>query len=88
MIYTKQIHTAIQFAIKVHEIDTKKKRKGKDVPYVTHPLTVGLILARVTEDKNTFKCLNGGQIPERAEECDYCRYVEAVKKNINMLPKL
>jgi len=27
---------------------------------------------------NIFECLNGRQIPDSAEECDYCRYVAAV----------
>lgn len=46
MQYTIKIQEAIHFAILVHEIDQKQKRKGKDIPYVTHPLTVGLILAQ------------------------------------------
>lgn len=45
MIYTQKIQEAINFAIKTHEIYQKQKRKGKDIPYITHPLTVGLILA-------------------------------------------
>lgn len=45
MIYTYKIQKAVEFAIKVHETDSKQKRKGKDIPYITHPLTVGLILA-------------------------------------------
>lgn len=45
MIYTQKIQHAIRFAIKTHEIYQKQKRKGKDVPYITHPLAVGLILA-------------------------------------------
>lgn len=52
MIYTQKIKDAIKFSIKTHEIYQKQKRKGKDIPYVTHPLTVGLILsqARANED--------------------------------------
>lgn len=46
-VYTNKIKDAIKFSIKTHETDQKQKRKGKDIPYVTHPLTVGLILARV-----------------------------------------
>jgi (p)ppGpp synthase/HD superfamily hydrolase len=46
MIYTQKIQHAIRFAIKTHEIYQKQKRKGKDVPYITHPLAVGLVLAR------------------------------------------
>lgn len=45
MIYTQKIQHAIRFAIKTHEGYQKQKRKGKDVPYITHPLAVGLILA-------------------------------------------
>lgn len=53
MIYTKKIQTAVQFSIKTHEIYQKQKRKGKDIPYITHPLTVGLILslAGASEDE-------------------------------------
>ncbi len=40
-----KIQKAIKFATKTHEIYQKQKRKGKDIPYITHPLTVGLILA-------------------------------------------
>ena len=37
---------ALRLALETHEIHQKQKRKGKDIPYITHPLTVGLILAR------------------------------------------
>lgn len=43
MIYTHQIQKAISMAIKAHHGQT---RKGTETPYVTHPLSVGLILAR------------------------------------------
>lgn len=46
MIYTQNIQKAISFSIKTHEVYQKQKRKGKDVAYITHPLSVGLILAR------------------------------------------
>ncbi|MBM3271768.1 HD domain-containing protein [Candidatus Kaiserbacteria bacterium] len=46
MRYTPEIHRAVRFAIKTHEVYQKQKRKGKDVPYITHPLVVGLIVAR------------------------------------------
>ena len=45
MIYTEKIEEAIRFSIQTHELDEKQKRKGKDIPYITHPLTVGLILS-------------------------------------------
>ncbi len=53
MIYTQKIKDAIKFSIKTHEIYQKQKRKGKDIPYITHPLTVGLILARAGADEDT-----------------------------------
>lgn len=52
MIYTKKINDAIRFAIKTHEVYQKQKRKGKDVPYIVHPLTVGLILARAATSED------------------------------------
>jgi len=47
MIYTPKIQRAIRFAIRVHEQYQKQKRKGKDVPYVVHPLIAGMILSRI-----------------------------------------
>lgn len=52
MIYTPKIQKAVELAIKTHEIDQKQKRKGKDIAYITHPLTVGLILARANASEN------------------------------------
>ncbi len=46
LLYSPAIQKAIRFSIRTHEEYQKQKRKGKDVPYITHPLTVGLILAR------------------------------------------
>jgi hypothetical protein len=45
MFYSYKIKKAIKFATKTHEVYQKQKRKGKDIPYITHPLTVGIILA-------------------------------------------
>jgi (p)ppGpp synthase/HD superfamily hydrolase len=45
MLYGERIKDAVKFSIKTHEVYQKQKRKGKDIPYITHPLTVGLILA-------------------------------------------
>ncbi|MBU4217053.1 HD domain-containing protein [Candidatus Parcubacteria bacterium] len=45
MKFTPKIQKAIKFSIKTHEVYQKQKRKGKDIAYITHPLTVGLILA-------------------------------------------
>jgi hypothetical protein len=46
MIYTPLLHKAFHFSILVHEVEQKQKRKGKDIAYVTHPIQVGLILAK------------------------------------------
>ncbi len=48
MEYSDKIQKAIRFAIKTHEIYQQQKRKGSDVSYITHPLVVGIILAKVT----------------------------------------
>ena len=45
MIYSQKLKNAIKFAIKTHDLYQKQMRKGKDVAYITHPLTVGVILA-------------------------------------------
>lgn len=46
MLYTPLLHKAFHFAITVHEVNQKQKRKGKDVAYVTHPIHVGFILSK------------------------------------------
>ncbi|MBF8280961.1 MAG: HD protein [Candidatus Magasanikbacteria bacterium] len=53
MIYTTLIKDAIKFSIKTHEVYQKQKRKGKDIPYITHPLTVGLILSAAGANEET-----------------------------------
>lgn len=67
MIYTTLIHKAIGFAIKVHELDVKKRRKGTDVPYITHPLIVGLILSRITTNENI---ICAGILHDTIEDCE------------------
>ena len=67
MFYTPLIHKAIDFAIKVHETDSKKKRKGKDIPYIVHPLTVALILSRVTDDE---EIIIAGILHDTIEDCE------------------
>ncbi len=52
MEYTQKIKAAIHMAIRVHELDQKQKRKGKDIPYIIHPLIVGLILSRISHDED------------------------------------
>lgn len=58
-----QILKAIRFATQVHLGQT---RKGKDVPYITHPLGVGLLLSRVTADENT---IIAGILHDTIEDC-------------------
>jgi len=45
MIYTKNVQKAIKFAAKTHNQYQQQLRKGKEIPYITHPLTVGIILS-------------------------------------------
>ena len=52
MVYTQKIQNAIQFSLETHEIHRKQKRKGKDIPYIVHPLQVGLILAKAGCDED------------------------------------
>lgn len=49
MFYTPKIQKAIRFATKVH---INQKRKGKEDPYIIHPLSVGLILSRAGADED------------------------------------
>lgn len=51
-IYTTEIQKAIKFAAKTHNQYQQQKRKGKEIPYIVHPLTVGIILslAKASED--------------------------------------
>ena len=66
MTYSPLIQKAVTFAIKVHQLDAKQMRKGKAVPYITHPLTVGLIISRVTDDENT---IIAGLLHDTIEDC-------------------
>ena len=52
ILFTDKIKAAISFAIQTHEVDQQQKRKGKQIPYVTHPLVVGMILARAGASEN------------------------------------
>ena len=42
------IHKAITIATKAHE---GQIRKGTKLPYIVHPLEVGVIVSRMTQDK-------------------------------------
>jgi len=66
MIYTPKIQEAIELAIKTHEIDRKQKRKGKDIPYITHPLTVGIILGLASAKEEV---IIAGILHDTIEDC-------------------
>lgn len=83
MKYTIKIQWAIKFSVRTHEVYQKQKRKGKDVAYIVHPLTVGMILARAgasedviaagilhdtIEDSPIHKKVDRGMIAERFGE--------------------
>ena len=75
------MNDAVQFAIEVHQLAGEPQyRKGKAVPYVTHPLAVGLILSQagasedivlagilhdVIEDSDSRKAITKEMISER-----------------------
>lgn len=67
MFYAPIIQKSISFAIKVHELDAKKRRKGTEIPYVIHPLAIGMILARVTQDENI---IAAGILHDTIEDCE------------------
>jgi myo-inositol-1(or 4)-monophosphatase len=67
MIFTPKIRAAVRFAIKTHEVDQKQKRKGKDIAYIGHPLTVALILARAGANEDT---VCAGVLHDTIEDCD------------------
>jgi (p)ppGpp synthase/HD superfamily hydrolase len=52
MIYSPLLQKAIDFAIKTHWQNDKQYRKGKDNPYITHPLSVALILSQAGAEED------------------------------------
>ncbi len=58
-----QLLNAIQFATRVHQGQT---RKGKETPYIIHPLGVGLLLSQVNADQNT---VIAGILHDTIEDC-------------------
>jgi len=67
MILSTKLQKAINFSIKVHELDSQQKRKGTSVPYITHPLTIGIILSRVTDDEDI---VVAGILHDVIEDCE------------------
>ncbi len=78
-IYTPKIQKAIRFATRVHEVDQKQKRKGKDEAYISHPLIVGLILSRATDDEDV---ITAGILHDTVEDChpDHPVTLEMIEK--------
>lgn len=62
-VYPPIIQEAIIFASEAHKNQT---RKGKDQPYISHPMAVGLILARITDDPNV---IAAGILHDTIEDC-------------------
>jgi (p)ppGpp synthase/HD superfamily hydrolase len=68
MIYTNKIQKAIEFAIEVHQQPEPQIRKGKEhVPYITHPLTVGLIIAMAGASEDV---VAAGILHHTIEDCE------------------
>lgn len=67
MIYTPKIQKAINFSIKVHQQDQNQTRKGKTDPYIIHPLTVGLILAKTGAQEDV---IVAGILHDTIEDCE------------------
>lgn len=99
-LYSLRIQKAIRFSLKTHEVYQKQKRKGKDIPYIVHPLTVGLLLARAgasedviiagllhdtIEDSTAEKKVTGHMIEERFGK-EVARMVEDVTEEDKELP--
>ena len=89
------ISRAIRFATKTHEIYQKQRRKGKDIPYITHPLVVGLILARAgaSEDVVAAGILHDtieDSIPEKKVSSEMLseRFGEAVSQLVESVSEL
>jgi (p)ppGpp synthase/HD superfamily hydrolase len=66
IIYTPNIRRAIKFSIKTHEVYQKQKRKGKDIAYITHPMTVGIILALAKAPEDV---IVAGILHDTIEDC-------------------
>lgn len=80
MFYTPKIQRAIKFANDVHH---GQIRKGKpNEPYILHPLSVGLILARVESSEDQ---IVAGILHDTIEDCDPYGSItkETIEKEFN-----
>jgi (p)ppGpp synthase/HD superfamily hydrolase len=67
MIYTQKIQGAINLSIEVHQLTGEPQfRKGKAIPYVTHPLTVALILSQAGAPEDV---VVAGVLHDTIEDC-------------------
>ncbi len=66
-IYSPLIEKAIDFALDIHEIQQQQKRKITHNPYITHLLSVAIILSRVTQDDEV---IAAGILHDTIEDCD------------------
>jgi hypothetical protein len=64
MNFTRRLNLALQFAAKAHE---GQKRKGTDIPYITHPVAVAIIALKATNDEDT---LIAALLHDVLEDCD------------------
>ena len=48
--FTNKINLALKIAAKVHQ---GQNRKGTDIPYISHPVAVGMIISQYTNDETT-----------------------------------
>lgn len=58
------IDKAIAFAVKAHE---GQPRKGTEIPYIFHPLEVGMIVSRITDDEEV---IAAAVLHDTVEDCD------------------
>ena len=58
------INKAIAFAVKAHE---GQPRKGTEIPYIFHPLEVGMIVSRITDDEEV---IAAGVLHDTVEDCE------------------
>lgn len=80
MIFASNLYKAIRFATAAH---TGQTRKGKpDVPYITHPLTVALVLARADADEDV---VIAGILHDTVEDSNGKVTLEDIKDNFGEL---
>lgn len=58
-----RIDEAIEFAVRAH---TGQHRKGTDIPYITHPMAVAMLLARAGCDE---EIITAGLLHDTVEDC-------------------